>query len=435
MMFPKLRTLIQNNPDYFGAVVTSYGTIALQIAAQILLVPLYLEFLGKYLFGVFSLLIASVAVASLTVSWGYGSVLRILGPAVAHEDEEEFSRGYAAARWLFVGYAIILAGVVTVVVGALSPWLLADVDAGSRAEIYLAAFLAAVYFVVQMDLSVDQMALNVRRMQTVANKLIIVGLIVFVVLVIPWLWNGGGIAGVFGCLVVSSLCVRAVVFVYWRRHRVRLGWRRLTPDLRASIKQYLDQMREGYLAYSLVFAVLQADIAIVGFLGGAELSAEFFLIWKVAEISILLLSRLSESLQPELVHSQSRGDEKRIGRIFARGVWLVRGIGLATGATYALLGHWAVHLWVGNAAPDNWVAFALAGSAIAWLGAARFPAIFAYALGHLRPLVRVAALELTAKLLLTFVLFSRFGILAPLIAINVTHLCGIAWAYRALPRH
>jgi hypothetical protein len=111
----KLNTLIRNNPDYFGAVVSSYGVIGLQAVVRVLLVPLYVHTLGVYMFGVLSLLMSGVAVASLSLSWAYGSILRVMGTAGAGGAEEEFAEGFAAARWLFDGCAIVLSGVALVV--------------------------------------------------------------------------------------------------------------------------------------------------------------------------------------------------------------------------------------------------------------------------------------------------------------------------------
>ena len=49
---------------------------------------------------------------------------------------------------------------------------------------------------------------------------------------------------------------------------------------------------------------------------------------------------------------------------------------------------------------------------------------------RLRRLLSVSGTELAAKTALTMVLFSRAGYLAPLIAINVVHLLGLAVVYR-----
>jgi hypothetical protein len=165
------------------------------------------------------------------------------------------------------------------------------------------------------------------------------------------------------------------------------------------------------------------------------MAAEFVLVWKIAEILVLVLWRLSENLQPELVHTHTLGDGARLARIFARSSWLFRGAGVLVGMAYALAGPWVVRLWVGpEVAPDRPLAYALAGGAIAWLVAAKLHASFAYALGHVVPLQWVAGIELALKLALFLALFPFVDYLAPLIAINIVHFFGIAWAYTRLPR-
>ncbi len=192
-------------------------------------------------------------------------------------------------------------------------------------------------------------------------------------------------------------------------------------------------MGQGYFIYGMIFLVLQADIMIVGLLGGARAAAEFTLVWKIAEVLILALWRVSEHLKPVLVQMDVRGEADRLARVYRQGVWWLRAAALVTGLGYGLLGPWLVRLWVGAGnAPEDPIAYALAGAAIFWLGSARLPAVFAHALVRLRQLNAVAGLEVVAKLVLTVLLFPRFGILAPLIAISAVHLCGVAYAYPKL---
>jgi hypothetical protein len=431
----KLSTLIRNNPDYFGAAVSSFGVMGLQSIVQILLVPFYLHSLGFYMFGVLSLLMSGVAVASLGLSWAYGSILRVMGTAGARGADREFAEGYAAARWLFDGCAITLSSVAVLAGVLLGPAVLADTPAELRSDVIATALLAVVHFVVLVDLSVDQMALSVSRRQTVAYSFLMIGILVFVALVVPWLLSGGGAAGVFACLIASNVVIRVCTFIHWRRSGLDLRWRWPVSAVATAMGRLIGEMRRGYLVYGLIAAALQTDVILVGALGGARMAAEFVLVWKIAEVLILVLWRLSENLQPELVHTHTHGDSVRLARIFARGSWLLRGAGILVGVAYAVAGPWVVRLWVGaEVAPDRPLAYALAGGAIAWLVAAKLHASFAYALGHVAPLQWVAGIELALKLALFLALFPFVDYLAPLIAINAVHVFGIAWAYTRLPR-
>ena len=434
-MFFRLLPLVRNNPDYFGAVITAYGVVGIQVLVQLALIPLYLSTVGKYQFGVLMLFMVAVNVAYLGISWTYGIVLRILGEAAANKDANKFAEGYLAAKWLFTGYSVCL-----VVVGFMLIWvvpgqLFFGPQGAAREEIMLGAIFAALHFLVLAEFSVDQMALNARKRQVIANALLIGGLIIFVAMVIPWLNSGGGIAGVFGCLIIGNLMARAVVWAFWRRTGVKVGWGMPGAYLTDTIHRFLHLMGQGYLTYGLIFMALQTDVLLVGWLGGAEMAAEFVLVWKVAEVLIIAIWRLLDSLQPDLVYADVLGDQARMQRIYSKGIVIVRLVALGMGVIYGVLGPWLVRLWVGTeAAPDTAVGYALAGAAIFWLGSARFPAVFAYSLTLLRPLIMVAGAELVIKLVLILLLFGEVGYLAPLIAISVVHMGGIAIAYAKLPR-
>jgi O-antigen/teichoic acid export membrane protein len=202
------------------------------------------------------------------------------------------------------------------------------------------------------------------------------------------------------------------------------------------MRDLMSAARSGHAAYGLIFMGLQADVLIFGILGGPAAAAEFVLVWKVAEVLVLLLWRLSESLLPELIHADAKNDRDRLVRIYRRGIVLLRLVCLALGCLYGIVGQSLVNLWLGSAAaPQSALAFALAGGAIFWLGSARLPALFAYALGGVNGLAKVACVELFMKLVLIWLLYDKMGFLAPLVAINAVHFCGLAYAYARLSKH
>ena len=253
--------------------------------------------------------------------------------------------------------------------------------------------------------------------------------------VVPWLLMGGGLVGVLVCLIGGTLAGQIGCLIYWRRIGVKLSWIRPVAEAWPFVTRVMGRRGASYFLYGVIFLALQADVLIVGLLGGAQLAAKFVLVWKVAEVLILVLWRIPEHLYVELVHMDSRGEHKRIERVYREGIWWMRGAAFAVGVGYAVLGPWIVRLWVGAGyAPDDPIAYVLAGAAIFWMGSARLPAVFAHALLKLRGLVTVSGIEVIGKLTLTLVLFPKFGYLAPLIAISAVHIAGIAYAYTTLAR-
>jgi len=60
--------------------------------------------------------------------------------------------------------------------------------------------------------------------------------------------------------------------------------------------------------------------------------------------------------------------------------------------------------------------------------------VLAYSLGQLKLLNMIAGVEVVARIFITIALFSTLSFLAPLVAINITHVFGIAIAYFILGR-
>ena len=81
-------------------------------------------------------------------------------------------------------------------------------------------------------------------------------------------------------------------------------------------------------------------------------------------------------------------------------------MGVLCGGMFALLGPYLVELWVGaEQAPDNHLAYVLAGGAIFWSVRARLSAIYGFSLVRHGALNRATGIELVARVAMTLGLF------------------------------
>jgi O-antigen/teichoic acid export membrane protein len=184
-----------------------------------------------------------------------------------------------------------------------------------------------------------------------------------------------------------------------------------------------------------LLTLLQADSIILGMLGGAALVADYVLIWKVADVGMQALWRLPESLVPYLIHMDAKGDHARMRAIYSSARKGMVALSAVAAVGYAIFGQAIVELWVGaENAPDLPWGYALAGGALFWMVVARLPAIYAFATIRMKPLVAVLAFETIGKVILLLALFPILGILAPLLAVNVVHVLGVAYFYQILYR-
>lgn len=418
--------------EYLGAVALGYVFTALNIVAQILLVPLYLQSLGRLQFGILMILLAVINYAAIGVGWMSSGVLRVFGECLAANDQNGFARAYTLAKLFYTLYALIL-GVCAVAIVICCDSYLGTTFEAHQHEITLAVITAAAYLVILYEFSVERLTLVAAHRQALANLLSIISLTLYVVCVIPWLRYGGGLDGVFACLIGGVVVARAIVWVASRASGATVRWVWPDRNMIPLLGRLIGPMGVGYLLFGLIVLTLQADVLIVSSVGGVAMAAEFTLLWKVAEVLTQVIFRLPEHLQTYLIRMDARGDRARLAQVTRSGFYWLAGMSALTGLAYALLGSTLVKWWVGaDNAPQSPLGFALAGGAIFWLGTARLPMIVALAVVRLKSLLIVSGVELIAKLSLTLLLLPQTGYLAPLIALNVVHLAGAALAYRHL---
>ena len=191
----------------------------------------------------------------------------------------------------------------------------------------------------------------------------------------------------------------------------------------------------GFFIHGALVLAMQFDTALIGWFGGAKTAAEFYLVWKIAEVAVLVIGKIPESLAPYLVQMDVRGEHALIERIARHGYLLIGAVSLVAGIIYAVFGAQIVALWVGaDHVPDTPLGFSLAGGAIFWLGISRLPAVVASARVTLRALNSVGAIELLGKMLITLLLFPRLGYVALFAGLNLTHILGVSLLYFRLLR-
>lgn len=422
-------------PGYISAVLSGYGVVAVNIVVQLLLVPLYLSTLGKAGFGFLMFVLVIVNFAAFGIGWMSGGSIRVLGEFYAKGDGQGFHHVFRWMRRAFWAYSAVAAAVI-LILGAL-PWSpLIERFADLPPEIVrVTSLLTAVYIVVYYDFTALRQALTAMGKKSLANYATIVSLVVFCLWVVPWLWlYEGGLPGVVAGLIVGAIVARFVVGFSMNRHRPSL-----VGALPSNFKVhevrgfFFGKKGAGYALYGALLLILQADVMIVGWLGGANMAADFVLVWKVAEIAVLILWRIPESLHPYIVHMDTQRNTSELVLLYRTMRKRMLILGALAGIGYAVFGPYVVQLWLGSeSAPDDRVAFALAGGCLFFLVISRVPSIFSYARVFLKPLLFIIGIEVFLKIIGTVLLIPYIGINAPLLSFIVIHAFGLVFAYQYL---
>lgn len=428
-MLASLLAKAKNNPDYAIALASGYAVVAAQIVAQILLVPLYIDALGSYRFGVLMILLAQAAFAYLFIGMFFSNLLRLFREAAQKSDSREFSRIYCAGKISFLAVGFLFAAVVLGLEN-LSPVFFEDAPADLRREIFWASLAIVVHFILLCEMSVEQTVFAAQGRQTAVNLVTFCSLFVFTVLAALWLLSGGGLIGVVCCFLIGDVAARLLAFTVLRRMGLTIDYLAGLAGLWSTCRKLLSTRSQHYYFYALLAMLLQSDILLFGWMCGPALTAEFAVIWKIAEVLILLVARVGMHLQPEFVAMDVEGHGERLVRVYSHAYWGMLGLSLAAALAYGLFGQAITEFWVGadRAPADPWL-YWLAAATIFWLAASRLPAIMAQALSRMRGLIAISGIELAGKLVLLATLLPVVGVRAPLIAINGMHLFGVALAY------
>lgn len=407
--------------EYPLSLLANYLMMAANIIAQIVLVPIYLANLGAEGFGVLVLILGLINYTAIGVGWLSGGLQRILGETFATSDSAGFVRAYDLGKILFVAYALL-----ALLIG------LGIFEGMGRTQLSLgAAITAGLFLVANYEMMVERLALAAAARLAANNTLQFVQVIVYSIAVIFVLRAGGGLAGIFACQLGSVLVVRMLVPFCWRGMRPHREYAAAVPPLRPLLARLTGRMGGGYFAAAALTLSGQSDVLIVGWLGGAEAAARYILLWKIAEVCVTALWRIPESWGPILVRLDAVGDGIRIRRQYRHVAGLLLMLAIPGGLAYALVGPSLTTLWLGaEHAPKDLLGFQLAGAAIVWVGLSRLPSILAYGMARFRLLNGLAFVEVAARLILTIALYPHFDYLAPLVALNVVHIFGIAGAYQ-----
>jgi O-antigen/teichoic acid export membrane protein len=405
--------------EYPLSLLSSYLAMGAGIIAQVVLVPIYLTTLGAAGFGILVLMLAMINYAAVGIGWLSGGLQRVLGEAFGNRNNAGFVQATDIGKIIFLAYGVAAALLGIDIVGVID-----------RSQVPVGAAIVAGFFLVaSYESAIERLALTAAARLAAVNLLQFVQVLTYAISVVFVLRAGGGLFGVFACQLGSVLIARFLLPLCWQGTRPIA--KHMIDTLRPLLARLTGRMGGGYLLSVALTVSLQSDVLLIGWLGGAETAARYVLLWKIAEVGVTALWRISETWSPILVRLDAVDAHAAIRRQYRYVAALLLVTAIPGGLAYALLGPWITTLWLGaEHAPKDPLGFVLAGAAIVWVGLARLPSILSYSLARFRVWNGIACIEVAARLALTVALYPRFRYLAPLVALNVVHLCGIAAAYQ-----
>ena len=421
-----LKNLKISTKSFFSAVLTGYALMALHMLTQIILTPIYLNTLNDEKFGILMIFLNIITFAVFGISWFSGGLVRLLGEYWSNNKLTKFNETLILGKYVFTSYALL-----TAFLSLILYYFLKQLGYLNSIE-FFTVILILIYFILNYEALTERQAFVATNWQAHGNNIETTKIIVFFFLVIFLLPKYKSLNVVFAALIAGVITQRVITGIYLRIKIGFPGWGKFTNSMKPDLNQFLSTKGLNYFYFGTLVLLLQLDVVIIGIIGGPIVAGKFVLLWKIPEVLGLILGKIPTSLEPKIIHLDSKSELSSYSKFFLNSKTFFIIICLITSIFYILAGEHLARIWVGENAPkDDWMYY-IAGVALFFYSISRWPISFAFAQVKLRQLIKVSLIEFSFKIICTLVLFRFFSYASPLIGMIIIHIIYVARGYQKI---
>ncbi len=393
---------------------------------QIILTPIYLNTLNDEKFGILMIFLNIITFAVFGISWFSGGLVRLLGEYWSNKKITKFNETLILGKYVFTSYALL-----TALLSLILYYFLKQFGYLNSIE-FFTVILILIYFILNYEALTERQAFVATNWQALGNNIEITKIIVFFFLVIFLLPKYKSLNVVFAALIAGVITQRVITGIYLRFKIGFSGWGKFTNSMKPDLNQFLSTKGLNYFYFGTLVLLLQLDVVIIGIIGGPIVAGKFVLLWKIPEVLGLILGKIPTSLEPKIIHLDSKSELSSYSKFFLNSKTFFIIICFITSIFYILAGEHLVRIWVGENAPkDDWMYY-IAGVALFFYSISRWPISFAFAQVKLRQLIKVSLIEFSFKIIFTLVLFRFFSYASPLIGMIIIHIIYVARGYQKI---
>ena len=417
--------------SYLSGLASNYLNQCISVLVNLMLLPYLLHRLGPQLTGVYLVLMTVANFVAVGIGWLAEAGVRSIATLNPKSERESIARVH---RVVILGFAVYSTVILILMIGASAlagSWWLRGSDLETIEQARHASLLLGAYVWVSYVHNADLALLTGLLRQGEANLYRGAAQILFGCTAVAFLIYNPRIDLILLAQVIATVIVAVTTRASLRLRGIINPWKWSLPN-RALVRQVLVTTGGSYFLFGLAqFVLIYADVFLIGAVLGPEAVTAYVVVWKMAEFAGVLLSRISETLSPYLSRIEAHGSEPELRAVFLTTSRLQHSLAIAAGFGYALIGPSLVALWVGAAnRPPTWWLYALGGAALMFQVINRHDVILHFAMARVGRLVLPHVLEVATKIGLSFVLFPRLGIGAPLAAFVMVEALGMTWWYR-----
>jgi O-antigen/teichoic acid export membrane protein len=401
------------------------------VAINLILIPYLLHRVGPQLTGVYLILMTIANFVAVGIGWLAGAGVRSIATLSPTSDRKSVGDVHRVVVLGFAAYSTVIFAVMACASALAGSWWLRGSEPETIEQARWACLVLGAYVWISYVHNADLALLTALLRQGEANLYRVAAQGLFGLTAIGFLTHRPRIDVLLAAQVVAVLGVALAARVTLRWRSIIGPWEWSLPD-RTLLHHVLVTTGGSYFLFGLAqFALMYADVFVVGAVLGSEAVAVYVVVSRIAEFAGLLLNRISETLSPYLTRIGAHGRVSELRAVFLATSRVQHLLAVTAGCGYALLGPSLVAVWVGGEnRPAVWWLYALCGAALTFQVVNRHDVILHFAMGRVGRLVVPHVLEVTAKIGLTLVLFPWLGIGAPPAAFVAVQILGMTWLYR-----
>jgi O-antigen/teichoic acid export membrane protein len=408
-----------------------YASIALGIGRNIVLVPLYLQFLSPTEYGAW-LATGGTLVQLLASDFGVGGVILQRTAAASGAGDNDRLSVLLGTAWTS---SIVIALIVSAITAALTPFIprLLGLDAAIAGVVVNCFLLSIVANAISIVGIISGNLLRGLQLATSAGIIQLIAEILVIAVTVLLLCHGYGLYSLAWGMLARALF--AAVGCACVAYHVCVRQMGLLPRLRAQESRRLVVDSSRLFVVSLSMKMLtRSDVFFVAALLGSSSAAVYGLTIRIIDTVSMLISQLTTALLPGMAHLYGEGDITRFRDILNRVTPVLSALALAGLATAAFLDRDFVSLWVGRGL--------YGGSTLAFLfAAAAFVSVVGFiaydvlmAAGRFQFIARTFTIFAMVQVPATILLLQWVGIAGAPIAIALSSLGWCISLWTQVPR-
>jgi len=405
--------------------------MALGIARNIVLVPLYLHYISAAEYGAW-LATGGTLVQLLVSDFGFGGVILQRTAAASGAGDREHLSVIVGTAWMT---SVVIAVTLSVASALISPFLggLLHLDVSVAGEVIDCFLLSIAANAIGVIATISGNVLRGLQKAVGVGVIQFLGEVVVIAVTVVMLYRGSGLYALAGGMVARSLFAALATAI--QAYRVCVLELRLAPRARTAEGRQLavDSIRLFVVSISMRL-LTRSDVFFVGVVMGSASAAVYGITTRILDTITMLMSQLTTALLPAMAHLYGGGNRRRFRDLLIRIIPVLAALALTGLATAAAVNGNFVSLWVGREFFGGYgTTFAFAAAAyVSFTGFISYDVLMAA--GRFQFIARTFAIFSLAQVPLTLLMLRIFGMVgAPLAAlISATLWSVVMW--RQVPR-